>query len=53
MSRAAVVEIKNVQAVPSISNEFSSGSERFEPVSRLIERFEQETERMLRKPKAA
>ena len=53
MIRAAAVKTGNVKPVPGVSNDFVARSERFEPVSRLLERFEQETEKMLLKAKVA
>lgn len=53
MIRAAAVKTGNVKPASGVSNECAAGSERFEPVSRLLKRFEQETEKMLRKAKAA
>lgn len=48
MQAAVAVETKKSNAVPRVSNDYSAGKERFEPVSRLLERFEQDSERMFR-----
>ena len=48
MHRAAAVKTEDTNIVPRVSNDCSASSERFEPVSGLLERFELESDRMFR-----